>query len=59
MEVYRFQGITLSCTEGDYSYVYDGIVDYEESEVDLCRSCQNRRALFRGHMNLVTEGSTG
>jgi len=27
--------ITLSCAEGDQGYVYDGILDYEEKEIDL------------------------
>ncbi len=29
------QEITLSCAEGDKGYVYDGILDYEEKEVNL------------------------
>lgn len=29
------QNITLSCAEGDRGYVYDGILKYEASEVDL------------------------
>lgn len=29
------QEITLSCAEGDQGYVYDGILEYEEKNVDL------------------------
>jgi pyruvate, water dikinase len=29
------QDITLSCAEGDQGYVYDGILDYKETEVSL------------------------
>jgi len=29
------QKITISCAEGDEGYVYEGILDFEESEVDL------------------------
>jgi len=29
------QGITLSCAEGDQGYVYDGILEYEEADVNL------------------------
>lgn len=29
------QQITLSCAEGEYGYVYEGILDYQESEANL------------------------
>ncbi len=29
------QEITLSCAEGDHGYIYNGILDFEEEEVDL------------------------
>ncbi|MCJ8499028.1 phosphoenolpyruvate synthase [Desulfatitalea alkaliphila] len=29
------QEVTLSCAEGDEGYVYDGILDYEQQEIDL------------------------
>jgi len=29
------QEITISCAEGDTGYVYDGILDFDESEIDI------------------------
>ena len=29
------QEITISCAEGDIGYIYDGILDFDESQVDL------------------------
>ena len=29
------QEITISCAEGDQGYVYDGILDYEQADIDL------------------------
>ena len=29
------QEITISCAEGDEGYIYEGILDFEQSEVDL------------------------
>lgn len=34
-ELKNGQEITLSCAEGDHGYIYDGILDFEEAEVDL------------------------
>ncbi|MGA1874163.1 MAG: phosphoenolpyruvate synthase [bacterium] len=31
------QEITLSCAEGDQGYIYQGILDYEESEINLAQ----------------------
>jgi len=29
------QEVTLSCAEGDQGYIYDGVLDYEEADIDL------------------------
>ncbi len=29
------QGVTISCAEGEYGYVYEGILEFEEMEVNL------------------------
>ena len=34
-EIQDGQEITLSCAEGDQGYVYEGILEYEQSDVDL------------------------
>jgi hypothetical protein len=45
------QEVTISCAEGDEGYVYDGILEYEENEVDLEVSATDKAPL--GPVTLV------
>jgi len=40
------QAVTLSCAEGDIGYVYDGILDYEVSDVDVESLPHTRTAMM-------------
>ena len=40
------QEITLSCAEGDTGYVYEGILDYEESEINFKEIPETRTSIM-------------
>ncbi|MGB5987528.1 MAG: phosphoenolpyruvate synthase [Desulfobacterales bacterium] len=45
------QEVTLSCAQGDQGYVYEGILDFEESEIDLENIPQTRTQIM---MNIAS-----
>ncbi len=50
-EIEDGQEITLSCAEGDEGYVYDGILEFEESEINLEEFPETKTQIM---MNIAT-----